>query len=400
MTDPFVSIYEIVFQLTIRMVDSAEIVNDTEKLRKTLKLFETIEQSTTPMSIVFPWMPTFALIKRTIAGGRLYYLFKGIMDNRKKMNHRETDALQYHIDMGDDIKLIIQVWYSLTQGSFSTFIVGAVFSGQLNTGINASFMLTYIGSSRHWYNRVRAEIDAVLNKYAPDRSLPLRQRFEAIPIEAWESEFHLLDCCLKDSIRLQLLGTMYRRNIGTEDVKIGNELIPSGAFLVCVYVIFLSPSETNADHRPTISQMFNQDPNIYLEPLKWDPSRYFPGRAEDKKRPLCWIGWEAGRHPCLGTGVSFQFSFTPHRVFVLLYTSKSNLPQSSSTVLKLRFKFAKLEQLLIVSIFLTRFDYDTCDDKGIICDAIAPPDLNAHSATKPIAPIRLRLKSRDLKAQD
>ncbi|TGO64313.1 hypothetical protein BOTNAR_0089g00020 [Botryotinia narcissicola] len=239
---------------------------------------------------------------------------------------------------------------------------------------------------------MRPEVDAVVNKYAPDRSLPLGQRFEAIPIEAWESEFPLLDCCLKDSIRLQLLGTMYHRNIGTEDVKIGNELIPSGAFLVCVCVIFLSSSETNANHRPTIFQMFNQDPNIYLEPLKWDPSRYFPERAEDKKRPLCWIGWEAGRHPCLGTRVSFQFSFTPHRVFVLLHTAKSNLLQSSSTVLEFRFKFAKLKQFLIVAMFLTRFDYDTCDDKGIIYDAIPPPDLNAHGATKPVAPIRLRYK--------
>lgn len=95
-------------------------------------------------------------------------------------------------------------------------------------------MLTYIGSSRHWYDRVRVEIDAVVDKYAPDRSMPLTQRFEAIPIEAWESELPLLDCCLKDSIRLQLLGTMYRRNMGSSDVKIGNEVIPSGAFMVYI----------------------------------------------------------------------------------------------------------------------------------------------------------------------
>ena len=93
-------------------------------------------------------------------------------------------------------------------------------------------MLAYIGSSPYWYGRVRAEIDAALAKYAPDNSVPLTQRFEAIPLEAWESEFLLLDHCLKDSIRLQLPGTMFRRNISAEDVKIGNEVIPSGAFVV------------------------------------------------------------------------------------------------------------------------------------------------------------------------
>ncbi|TGO81744.1 hypothetical protein BPOR_1034g00010 [Botrytis porri] len=159
--------------------------------------------------------------------------------------------------MGDDIRLIIQ------------FIVGAVFAGQLNTGINALFMLTYIGSSRYWYNRVRAEVDAVVDKYAPDRSLPLGQRVEAIPIEAWESEFPLLDCCLTNSIRLQLLKTMYRRNMGAEDVKIGNEIVPSGTFLTY-----------------HISDV-HQDPGIYLGLLKWDPSRYFAERAEDKKKPFC-----------------------------------------------------------------------------------------------------------------
>ncbi|EHL02728.1 putative Obtusifoliol 14-alpha demethylase [Glarea lozoyensis 74030] len=209
--------------------------------------------------------------KRTIAGGRLFHLFKGLMDDRKITGRREDDALQYLIDMGDDIKSVIQ------------FIVGAVFAGQLNTGINASFMLTYIGSSRYWYDRVRAEVDGVVDKYAPDRSLPLTQRFEAIPIEAWETEFPLLDYCLRDSIRLQLLGTMYRRNIDDGDVKIGNEVIPSGAFITYHF------------------SDVHQDPEIYSEPLKWDPSRYFPDRAEDKKKPLCWVGWGAGRHPCLGT---------------------------------------------------------------------------------------------------
>jgi hypothetical protein len=33
-------------------------------------------------------------------------------------------------------------------------------------------------------------------------------------------------------------------------------------------------------------------PDVYPEPLKWDPGRYLPDRAEDKKRPLGWSGGE------------------------------------------------------------------------------------------------------------
>jgi hypothetical protein len=61
-------------------------------------------------------------------------------------------------------------------------------------------------------------------------------------------------------------------------------------------------------------------------------------------------------------------------------------------------QFAKLEQFLIVAIFITRYDFDTCDDKGVHYDEVPPPDLNAHAATKPKLPIRLRYKPRDLKA--
>lgn len=40
------------------------------------------------------------------------------------------------------------------------------------------------------------------------------------------------------------------------------------------------------------------NPKIYEDPYKWDPARYDPGRAEDKKIPHGYIGWGSGRHPC------------------------------------------------------------------------------------------------------
>lgn len=47
------------------------------------------------------------------------------------------------------------------------------------------------------------------------------------------------------------------------------------------------------------------DPNIYKNPTQWDPSRYLPGREEDKSEGgLGYLGWGAGRHPCLGMRVS------------------------------------------------------------------------------------------------
>jgi cytochrome P450 len=88
--------------------------------------------------------------------------------------------------------------------------------------------------------------------------------------------------CLRDSIRLQLLGCAFRKNTSGKNIPTGNgdEVIPPDA--IVTYHI--------AD--------IHLDPAVYKDPTKWDPSRYMPDRAEDKKKQHSFIGWGTGRHPC------------------------------------------------------------------------------------------------------
>ena len=108
-TNPFDSVYKIVFQLTMRTVGCNEIADDPTLLAKTLSYFETIEQSGTPAGVLFPWLPTPSKLKRTYAGGRLYMLFQSIVNERKKTGKRDDDSLQFMIDQGDDVTKIIGV---------------------------------------------------------------------------------------------------------------------------------------------------------------------------------------------------------------------------------------------------------------------------------------------------
>ena len=79
--------------------------------------------------------------------------------------------------------------------------------------------------------KAREELENVSLRYC-DKSVPLVERLAQLPVEAWENDFKFLDLCLKDSIRLNLLGTAFRRNIGP-DIKLATgEVIPTGAFLV------------------------------------------------------------------------------------------------------------------------------------------------------------------------
>lgn len=94
------------------------------------------------------------------------------------------------------------------------------------------------------------------------------------------------------------------------------------------------------------------NPDIFSNPEKFDPGRY--ERGEDKKAPNSYLGWGAGRHPCLGM------------------------------------RFAKLEMMIIGAIFVAMFDYEAVDGKGNILTEQPVTDRQRHSAHKPTFDLRLK----------
>jgi len=325
-TDPFHSIYRIVFQLTMRAVACHEIADDPAVLAACLNHFEAIESTATPLTIMYPWMPLPAKFRRLKSGAQLYMIFKKVIDARKTEGRTEKDALQFLLDQGDDVRYII------------TFVLGALFAGQLNSGINAAYILCYLACNEDWRARVRAEVNSVAEKYLPadvPADTPLKEKLMHVPIEAWEGEFPAIDLALKDTIRMHMPGTAFRKNTSGQDIPIPGskqgEVIPANAFVAF----------------PVGDMFYNQ--SIYTAEHDWDPARYLPERAEDKKQAHAWMGWGAGRHPCLGM------------------------------------RFAKLENNLITAFWLAYFDeWELRDGKsGAKMDRVYPANRNEHSASKP-----------------
>ncbi|OAA56523.1 Cytochrome P450 [Niveomyces insectorum RCEF 264] len=207
--DPFVDINRIVYQLTMRTVGADDIAESPELLDKTLSLFEQIESSSSPARIIFPWLPTFGYIKRMSAGFRLFMTFKRIADDRRKSGCRRKDALQYLLDGGESMERIV------------TFVAGALFAGQINSGVNAAWMLVYLACDPYWYGRIRNEVDEAVHRH---RSLPSQSAADvlgSLTVDDWETEFPLIDLCLRECIRVQMVGTAFRKNISNKDVPIG-----------------------------------------------------------------------------------------------------------------------------------------------------------------------------------
>ncbi|KAI8938157.1 hypothetical protein NX059_005823 [Plenodomus lindquistii] len=330
-TNPFESLYRIVFRLTIRMVGADEIADDAKVLEETLKMFELIDRSATASSVIFPKIPSPALLQRTYAGGRLYMLIEKIIRKRASSNEKHDDALQYMLDQGDRTFKIVE------------FIIGALFAGLLNSGINAAWVMCFLATSPEWLSRTQDEIQGTAARYASNKDAPLRHQLDEVPLEAWENEFPVIDMCLRDSIRLNLLGTALRRNISGKSIPTGqgDEVIPPGAFVTYA---------TGDIHL---------DPTVYPDPHKWDPSRYLPGRGVDKAKDHSFLEWGSGRHPCLGM------------------------------------RFAKLEQNMITAYFIASFDFVLQDKHGKALTSPPRIDNNGYSAHKPKDPPFLRVLPRD-----
>ncbi|KAH9996992.1 cytochrome P450 6A1 [Xylariaceae sp. FL0662B] len=330
-TAPFESLYGLVYQLTMRTVGAHEVAEDPALLRRTLSIFEGFEASDSVAHVFLPWLPTPNHLARLYNGARLALVFRRIINARRAEGKRRDDALQFLIDGGAGMRDIIG------------FQIGALYAGQLNSGVNAAWVHVFLALHPAWKARVRDEVDAAIARNRRSPSQSAADVLGSLSVEAWETEFGLVDLCLRESIRLCLPGTSFRKNLSGRDVPIGDsgEVVPAGAF--AAYLID--------------DALLN--PAFYDDPTRFDPDRYLEGRAEDRKAPHAYPGWGSGRHPCLGM------------------------------------RFAKLEMALITAYFVAMFDFELSDADGNPTTEAPPPvSRNQHSAKKPAKPVYFRYRPR------
>ncbi|KAG8712346.1 hypothetical protein FRC08_014724 [Ceratobasidium sp. 394] len=267
--DPFDTIFSTIFQLTTRFVACREIADSIEGCKRLEKLYRRVEKGWTPASILLPWMPSFARVRKTIATGQIYFWFDGIIKARQQENRREEDALQTLLDLGDS-----------TAGAIE-FILHTLFAGILNTGLMGSWLFIYLDQAPEWRAKVIEELKVLLDTHAPLSGgyTSAAERFSCVPLDAWETQMPVLDLCLRETIRMVMSGAALRRVVHG-DLKVEGKTIPNGSFLV--YLL----GETH------------QNPDIYPEPSKFNPDRFEQG--QDKAQAHAFLGWGVGRHPCPG----------------------------------------------------------------------------------------------------
>ncbi len=132
--NPFDILYRLVFRLTIRATGADEIAEDPKLLEEFLKHFETIDSSATATAIMYPKLPSPAVLRRTYAGARMYMMLEKIIKKRAaEPDKKHNDALQFLLDQGDRTFKVVE------------FVAGALFAGLINSGVNVGKYISILG---------------------------------------------------------------------------------------------------------------------------------------------------------------------------------------------------------------------------------------------------------------
>jgi len=119
-------------------------------------------------------------------------------------------------------------------------------------------------------------------------SEPLDKKLAMIPLSAWEEELPSVELVIRETIRLLVNLGIPRWNT-RRSVAIDGVTIEKGDF------VMYSAAQVHLN------------PGIYSNPTTFDPERYVPGREEDKREGLAYLGWGVGE--LLGDSDNYESLF-------------------------------------------------------------------------------------------
>lgn len=143
-----------------------------------------------------------------------------------------------------------------------------MFAGHDTTSTALVFLLSLIAKHKDVQERIREEVNSVMNQENYQMTIPVLQ------------EFLYLERCIKESLRLYPSVHFISRYL-TEDMQLKKYLIPAG---------------TNV--RVSIFHL-HRNPEFWPNPDVFDPDRFLPENSS-KRNPFCFIPFSAGLRNCIG----------------------------------------------------------------------------------------------------
>ncbi|KIP12107.1 hypothetical protein PHLGIDRAFT_82290 [Phlebiopsis gigantea 11061_1 CR5-6] len=264
--DPFAHMPALCFQTSVRSLTCHELADDPVTVDRLRLLYDKLDTSTTPASVLLPWLPSPSMVTKLRASKKVYDIVDGAIKARLESGVSRDDTLQMLIDHGDE-KLV-------TIG----FVMGLLVAGARSTGTTASWLVTFLAEDAQRRRTAKNEVHALLSAHSYDESIgknSLAELLANVPVDAWEKHTPTLDKIILETLRIAQPHTAMRRNVGP-DTYVDGTYIPSGAYVVYPF------SDVHLN------------PQLYPEPWRFDPDR---SQNEDK---YSYVGWGGGKTICLG----------------------------------------------------------------------------------------------------
>jgi hypothetical protein len=105
-----INIYsKLIFQTTVRSLSCSEIADDAVLVARLKKLYDTLDSGTTPSTVLIPWFPTPAMIRKLLATKKIYDIVIRAIKAREQSGISRNDTLQMLLDMGDEKLVVVGV---------------------------------------------------------------------------------------------------------------------------------------------------------------------------------------------------------------------------------------------------------------------------------------------------
>jgi cytochrome P450 len=158
-----------------------------------------------------------------------------------------------HVDWLDDDTLV-RLFIGVMAGAFET------------TSLGVTSMAHLLAQHQDWQDRIRQESFDVG---------PGGLSFEAT------KQLEVSERCWKETLRLFPVAVMFPRR-SLRDLELAGHRIPAGAQIMCLTAAAL------------------MDPKWWNAPERFDPERFSPTRAEDRRHRSAFLPFGAGAHTCIG----------------------------------------------------------------------------------------------------
>ncbi|KIP12131.1 hypothetical protein PHLGIDRAFT_62450 [Phlebiopsis gigantea 11061_1 CR5-6] len=264
--DPFAAIPTLCFQTSVRCLACHELADDASLVGRLRVLYDKLDTSTTPASVLLPWLPSPSMVTKLRASKKVYDIIDGAIRARLDSGISRDDTLQMLIDSGDDKLIIVG------------FIMGLLVAGARSTGTTASWLVTFLAEDIERRQKARDEIHALLSLHAyviDNAKESVAELLSAIPLEAWEKGTPVLDKLIRETLRIAQPHAAMRRNMGP-DIYVDGTCVPSGSYIVYPF------SDVHLNSQ------------LYVDPWRFDPDR---AQVEGK---YSYVGWGGGTTVCLG----------------------------------------------------------------------------------------------------